>query len=299
MWRELRYAVPSRLDTAQLEGSPVGQRRTRKEIDGLIVDAARAVFAEKGYASATTREIAERAGVHAPMVYRRFPTKADLFEAAVLAPFDDVVSSYLAAREAQAATPTSTEDLVRAFVEPLYALLSDHRDLALALVASRDFRGAPEPRADEPAENMLVGLLDRLDPRIENDVIRRPLRMDMPATMHVIVGMILGLALLDEQVLISRDKRLSHRRLVDEMVNLVLYGVLLRSERPTGSGSPGGPVAGETKDIEDLLLDRMASLERRALLTERKIERLTDRMAVSSDDNLAGGVGSQPGPVAS
>jgi AcrR family transcriptional regulator len=55
----------------------VGQISTRER----LLAAALAVFAEKGYRAATTREIAARAGVAELTLFRRFSSKQGLFEA--------------------------------------------------------------------------------------------------------------------------------------------------------------------------------------------------------------------------
>ena len=50
---------------------------------GEILDAALSVFAEKGYASGSMRDIASRVGVSEPALYRHFPGKEALFLALV------------------------------------------------------------------------------------------------------------------------------------------------------------------------------------------------------------------------
>ncbi|MBA3548247.1 MAG: TetR/AcrR family transcriptional regulator [Nannocystis sp.] len=50
--------------------------------DQTITDAARAVFLEKGF-GATTAEVAERAGVSEGTLFKRFRSKAELFQAAM------------------------------------------------------------------------------------------------------------------------------------------------------------------------------------------------------------------------
>jgi AcrR family transcriptional regulator len=50
-----------------------------------VLAAAIDVFAERGYAGMSFEEIAARAGVNKTTVYRRFPTKPDLFRAAIIA----------------------------------------------------------------------------------------------------------------------------------------------------------------------------------------------------------------------
>lgn len=56
------------------------ERRRRSE--GLIVDAARALFADQGYERTTIRAVAERAGVDAALVMQHFGSKEGLFAAA-------------------------------------------------------------------------------------------------------------------------------------------------------------------------------------------------------------------------
>ncbi|WP_288481432.1 TetR/AcrR family transcriptional regulator [uncultured Deinococcus sp.] len=56
--------------------------RPRTISDEQVVDAAREVFLEQGF-SATTAEIARRAGVSEGTLFKRFASKEDLFEAAL------------------------------------------------------------------------------------------------------------------------------------------------------------------------------------------------------------------------
>lgn len=65
-----------------LAGSPKFRRR-KADRPGEIVEAALAVFAEKGFAAARLDEIAARAGVSKGALYLYFETKEDLFRAVV------------------------------------------------------------------------------------------------------------------------------------------------------------------------------------------------------------------------
>ena len=62
----------------------------------MLLESARALFAERGYAGTSTREIARAASVTEPMIFRHFGCKAKLFEEAVLAPFNTFVAEYIA-----------------------------------------------------------------------------------------------------------------------------------------------------------------------------------------------------------
>jgi AcrR family transcriptional regulator len=57
----------------------VTERKSREIRREEILDAATAVFAEQGYHGASTEEIARRAGISQPYVFRLFGTKKDLF----------------------------------------------------------------------------------------------------------------------------------------------------------------------------------------------------------------------------
>ncbi len=57
-----------------------GEAEDRSE---AILDAATAVILERGFAGASTREIAKRAGASKETLYQRFPTKASLFAALI------------------------------------------------------------------------------------------------------------------------------------------------------------------------------------------------------------------------
>lgn len=62
---------------------PAARRRDREATKGVLLDAAKAVFAERGFDAATTREIAGRAGVNEQLIQRYFSGKAGLLLAVV------------------------------------------------------------------------------------------------------------------------------------------------------------------------------------------------------------------------
>src|SRR5262249_19712630 len=55
------------------------ERKTKEERREEILEAALDVFAERGYHGASTEEIARRAGISQPYIFRLFGTKKDLF----------------------------------------------------------------------------------------------------------------------------------------------------------------------------------------------------------------------------
>ena len=66
----------------------VGRRPGNADTRGDIVEAAKRVFAAKGYDGATLRAIAREAAVDPALVHHYFDGKASLFVAAMALPFD-------------------------------------------------------------------------------------------------------------------------------------------------------------------------------------------------------------------
>src|SRR5258708_35843880 len=86
--------------TARWEPTPRWERRYRE-----VLDTAAAVFAEKGYAGASTRDIAERLGVRQASLYYYFPSKESALGAICELGVKDFIANLqtLIARKAPAA----------------------------------------------------------------------------------------------------------------------------------------------------------------------------------------------------
>ncbi|MDB5442221.1 MAG: transcriptional regulator, TetR family [Phenylobacterium sp.] len=95
-------------------------RRRKAARPGEIVEAALAVFAEKGFAAARLEEIAVRAGVSKGALYLYFETKEDLFRAVV----EQAIAPNLeGVRAMMAAHPGPIADLLRLVPERIALLL--------------------------------------------------------------------------------------------------------------------------------------------------------------------------------
>src|SRR6516164_625131 len=68
--------------------NPVGRRPGKADTRSEIIDAARRVFAEKGYDGTSLRAVARAAAVDPALVHHYFEGKADLFVSAMALPFD-------------------------------------------------------------------------------------------------------------------------------------------------------------------------------------------------------------------
>src|SRR5581483_9749441 len=75
------------------------ERKTKEVRREEILDAALAEFAEKGYHGASTEDIARRAGISQPYVFRLFGTKKELFRAVVARCFRETLEMFQRAAE--------------------------------------------------------------------------------------------------------------------------------------------------------------------------------------------------------
>jgi AcrR family transcriptional regulator len=74
-------------------------RKTKEERREEILDAALAVFAEKGLHGSSTEEVARRAGISQPYVFRLFGTKKELFTAVIARCFRQTLERFQQAAE--------------------------------------------------------------------------------------------------------------------------------------------------------------------------------------------------------
>jgi AcrR family transcriptional regulator len=110
------------------------QRVRRGSASGLLEEAAREVFAERGY-GATTREIASRAGVSHDLIFRYFGSKEKLFFDAVVTPLLDAVGGlHQRWLEDPALTTMDHDRLIRRFTAGFYEFMSANQSIARAMV---------------------------------------------------------------------------------------------------------------------------------------------------------------------
>jgi TetR/AcrR family transcriptional regulator len=105
--------------------STAPRRRKGERTAERILDAAEALFAERGYEGTTLRDVAERVGLRTPSLYNHFPNKESLYEAVLergISPVLDVLSEVVEARE-------RTDRDVRQVTERTMALVGRRPDL--------------------------------------------------------------------------------------------------------------------------------------------------------------------------
>ena len=98
------------------------ERKSKEERRDEILDAALVVFAEQGLHGSSTEEIARRAGISQPYVFRLFGTKRELFKAVVARCFRQTLERFQ-----QAAEGKRGEEALHAIGEAYGELLAGDR----------------------------------------------------------------------------------------------------------------------------------------------------------------------------
>jgi AcrR family transcriptional regulator len=116
------------MDIDAAEDGPKRRRRSRDQIEGLLRDNARLVFAEAGFDGATTREIALRSGVSETLLFRYFGGKEAIFDAVVSEPFRQLMQEFSQGM----ASDRFSHDGNDRFVADAFALALENRDVLKA-----------------------------------------------------------------------------------------------------------------------------------------------------------------------
>jgi AcrR family transcriptional regulator len=203
-------AMPSNDPTPAPAKRPL---RSTEVVRELMLDAARACFAESGYAGTSTRQIAKRAGVVENLIFKHFESKAGLFEAAVVHPFQTAVDSFTAEWSASAEQPHAGEDTARRYIEALFDLLEGHTELLLALMA--DHRG----------EGSLVPVMEELERVGLSEITAQGwsgMNVRVLARLHF--GMVAFNAAFGDALYPPGEGRPSREEIIDEMTAFLVHG---------------------------------------------------------------------------
>ena len=159
-------ASDSEADAPRLNRRQAAKVRTRQK----VLDAARTLFAERGYEPATIRDIAKGAGMSTGAVFANFQDKAELFEA-VLA--EDLARLAESLKAAVAAESSVGGRLVAAMTAAYHESL-EHLPLVQAVVARSWFQPvAAEMRSRAAARPVSVIVSDALQAGVREGELRQ------------------------------------------------------------------------------------------------------------------------------
>lgn len=199
-------------------------RRPSTVVRGLLLDSARRLFAAKGYAGASTREIALDAGVNETLIFRHFGNKEGLFTAAVVEPFRTLIDAFVDHwEETYVQNSMSTNQLVEAWIHALYELLREHRELVSALVGASSF--GDETGEDAPLRFAFARPMERMEGFTRREFTGRGLNGNPTITVRAAFGMVLSMAVFDDWFFSGVARPPSAAKIAREMTNLMVYGI--------------------------------------------------------------------------
>jgi TetR/AcrR family transcriptional regulator len=207
------------------------RRRQRRKADrpGEILSAAQALWAERGFAASRAEDIAARAGVAKGTVFRYFPTKEAIFEAAVQAR----LASALERVEGAVLDPgASTEALLRGFFDEVLERI--YSDGLLTLLRVLLAEGARFP---DLVQAYRRGVVDRGMAALQGVLARGVARGELRAEAAALdPRLVIAPAVLTAvwQMLFGGLEKAQARALLAAQVDLLLRGL---------APLPGGPAA--------------------------------------------------------
>jgi AcrR family transcriptional regulator len=194
-----------------------------------ILDAARTVFGRSGYRGGRTQDIATLAGITERTLFRHFPTKAELFTAAVVEPVHDYIAAFVRDWNEREHGVRSAYDEARLFYQGLLEMLSKHRGLMVALMAARTFDD-PDGTLFPALDSELAELLSTAEPTMRAESQARGFRGAAPVNVRLMFGLAITMSLHGDWLFTAQNTP-DADTLLDELTTFTLLGL-------TGSPEP-------------------------------------------------------------
>jgi AcrR family transcriptional regulator len=218
--RETETALPA----------PKFRRRAEARPDEVL-DAALALFTEKGFAAARVDEIAKRAGISKGAVYLYFPSKEALFEAIIHRALGPIAEEAL---EQIASLPGNPRLIISSVLRVLALRLGAAQALAIPRLVIHE-----APVFPEIAILYRRAVLDRVIPAL-TALIRRGVaeghfrQIDPELTVRSVIGPVLMHMVLAEIFSITPADGLALDRLIENHIAILFDGLSLAGEGQNG-----------------------------------------------------------------
>jgi len=215
------YLTQGRIFVYLPVGMPAGRQRAPRSGSAkeAIRDAAAALFAEKGFAATSTREICEHAGITKPVLYYHFGNKEQLYEELVLDTFSEYQKEL---RRATLRGRAAREKLVEVLTA-IFGFLRRNRTLsrmALRMVFA--------PERESPAVNYLE--LAQVDEKALAEVVREGVRRgEIKGQAEAVAEAIHGIAMACSMGFLLTGKPSLDRTLARNVITLIMDGCASKS----------------------------------------------------------------------
>jgi AcrR family transcriptional regulator len=179
-----------------------------------IRNAAVALFADKGFAATSTREICQRAGITKPALYYHFGNKEQLYEELVLDAFNEYHKEL---RRASRHGRTPREKLTEVLSAMFYYARHRHHYWRMG------FRMVLAPEKESPAINYVA--MSQADEKLLAEIVREGIRQgEMKGRPEFIAGAIVGMAISSVLGYLLTGKPPLDKSLARNIINLVTEG---------------------------------------------------------------------------
>jgi AcrR family transcriptional regulator len=198
------------------------KRRPSADVRAELLNAASHLFARRGYAGTSTKQIADMAGTFETSLYTHFGSKAGIFSAAVIEPFSHLIDSFRGRLAEQRDVPD--EVLIRAFVDDLYDTVEANREAVTAFVIAMR-----EPDASEAlaiARRKVEVMFDELHESGRRRAIAAgDTGPGRPLTQRLMVGLVVAASVFSPWLFAGPQPAASSDAIKEAMVGLLTRGV--------------------------------------------------------------------------
>jgi len=274
------------------------RRRKSSDLRSDILAAAQQVFTERGYAAASTREIAERANAAEPLIFRHCEKKAKLFAAAVFEPIEQTLDEHLGELRKMYKIPRSPIENIRSYVEVILGTIRRNKRLFIAYLNAitfhaEDFAQSEGSHAPPSFQARLV-YLERTSSEVEAN--SSLLILDRHFEIRLILLFLCSVGLFDDLFFDALEQ--DDERVIRSVVKLLTMGVgVSQAEVANLKDTYGESETTKPRDPELLAL-RQENQKLRAMLTDAMLElySLRNDNGRSATDSGAPISKSPPGP---
>jgi AcrR family transcriptional regulator len=227
------------------------KRRKSSDLRDDILAAAQEVFTERGYAAASTREIAERAQAAEPLIFRHFDKKAKLFAAAVFDPIERTLDEHLGElRKMYNAPPRSPIEGIRSYVEVILGTIRRNKRLFIAYLNAITFHAEDFVQAEgshaPPSFQARLAYLERTSEIRESPHL---VILDRHFEIRLILLFLCSVGLFDDLFFDALEQ--DDERVIRSVVKLLTMGVGVRQAEVATLKLKGAHGVGETPMTPD------------------------------------------------
>jgi AcrR family transcriptional regulator len=248
------------------------KRRKSSDLRSDILAAAQQVFTERGYAAASTREIAERAKAAEPLIFRHFEKKAKLFAAAVFDPIERTLDEHLTELRKMYNAPRSPIQGMRSYVEVILGTIRRNKRLFIAYLNAITFHAEdfaqPEGGRAPPSFQARLVYLERTSSEIEGNSTL--VILDRHFEIRLILLFLCSVGLFDDLFFDALEQ--DDERVIRSVVKLLTMGVgVSHAEAATLKDAYGESETAKQRDAEVLAL-KEENQKLRTMLTDAMLE---------------------------